>query len=152
MVDDAEKNTGAVLSGVNDTRITRFGRFRRKTRLDELPQLINVIKGDMSLSGPRPERPVFVKEFSKVYPDYDNRHSVKAGIAGLAQIMGKYTTDAMDKLRYDLIYIRNYSIALDVKIFFLTLKTVFLEPGSVQGTARVDYIGEMKKFDITIIR
>ena len=105
----------------------------------------------MSLIGPRPERPEFIQDFIRKYPDYDKRHAVKAGISGLAQIMGKYSTNASDKLRYDLIYIRNYSILLDIKIFFLTLKTVFLEPGSVQDGANVDYTDEMKKYDIKII-
>lgn len=151
MVSDAEKETGAVLSGENDSRITRFGKFLRKTRLDEVPQLYNVIKGDMSLIGPRPERPVFIEEFRKKYQDYDKRHVVKAGISGLAQIMGKYSTAASDKLMYDLIYIRNYSVLLDIKIFFLTLKTVFLEPGSLQNNRNIDYAAEMEKYNITII-
>lgn len=150
MVRDAEESTGAVLSGANDGRITNFGKFLRKSRLDEVPQLLNVLKGDMSLIGPRPERPVFVKEFINKYSDYDKRHAVKAGISGLAQIMGKYSTDAIDKLRYDLIYIRNYSFILDIKIFFLTLKTVFLEAGSVQDGSKVDYPAEMKKYNIKI--
>jgi exopolysaccharide biosynthesis polyprenyl glycosylphosphotransferase len=151
MVPDAEKETGAVISSANDSRITKFGKFLRKSRLDEVPQIYNVIKGDMSLIGPRPERPEFIQDFIRKYPDYDKRHAVKAGISGLAQIMGKYSTNASDKLRYDLIYIRNYSILLDIKIFFLTLKTVFLEPGSVQDGANVDYTDEMKKYDINII-
>jgi exopolysaccharide biosynthesis polyprenyl glycosylphosphotransferase len=151
MVSDAEKETGAVISGANDSRITKFGKFLRKSRLDEVPQIYNVIKGDMSLIGPRPERPEFIQDFIKKYPDYDKRHAVKAGISGLAQIMGKYSTNAWDKLRYDLIYIRNYSIMLDIKIFFLTLKTVFLEPGSVQDGSSIDYAVEMKKYDIEII-
>jgi len=152
MIIDAEKHTGAVLSIANDSRITKFGKFLRKSRLDEVPQIYNVIKGDMSLIGPRPERPVFIEEFSKDYPDYDKRHAVKAGISGLAQIMGKYSTNAADKLRYDLIYIRNYSIMLDIKIFFLTLKTVFLEPGSVLDGVKIDYAAELKKYDIKIIQ
>ena len=151
MIFDAEKTTGAVLSSANDGRITRFGKILRMSRLDEVPQLYNVIIGDMSLIGPRPERPVFIKEFISRYPDYDKRHAVKAGISGLAQIMGKYSTDASDKLRYDLIYIRNYSFLLDVKIFFLTLKTVFLEAGSVQNSRKIDYAAEMDKYNIEII-
>ncbi len=152
MVTDAEKHTGAVLSTPNDSRITKFGKFLRKSRLDEVPQIYNVIKGDMSLIGPRPERPVFIESFSQEHPDYNKRHAVKAGISGLAQIMGKYSTDAADKLRYDLIYIRNYSLILDIKIFFLTLKTVFLEPGSVLEGVKTDYKAEMEKFDIKIIQ
>lgn len=151
MIFKAEKTTGAVLSSENDGRITRFGKILRMTRLDEVPQLYNVIIGDMSLIGPRPERPIFIEEFILRYPDYEKRHVVKAGISGLAQIMGKYSTDASDKLRYDLIYIRNYSFLLDVKIFFLTLKTVFLEAGSVQTSRKVDYAAEMDKYNIEII-
>ncbi|MFO7612187.1 MAG: sugar transferase [Clostridia bacterium] len=151
MKDDAEKETGAVLSGEGDERTTRFGRFLRKTRLDEVPQILNVFMGDMSLIGPRPERPVFVEKYIEMLPDYDKRHSVKAGISGLAQIMGKYSTNAEDKLRYDLIYIRNYSIIMDIKIFFLTLKTVFLEPGSVLENKRIDYAAELKNYNIEII-
>ena len=151
MILDAEKTTGAVLSSTSDGRITRFGKFLRMSRLDEVPQLYNVIIGDMSLIGPRPERPVFIRKFISRYPDYDKRHTVKAGISGLAQIMGKYSTDAFDKLRYDLIYIRNYSFLLDVKIFFLTLKTVFLESGSVQTSQKIDYVAEMDKYNIEVI-
>jgi exopolysaccharide biosynthesis polyprenyl glycosylphosphotransferase len=152
MITDAEKECGAVLSYVGDDRITRFGKFLRKTRLDEVPQIINVLKGDMSLIGPRPERPEFVNDFSETLPEYDKRHSVKAGISGLAQIMGKYSTNTEDKLRYDLIYIRNYSILLDIKIFFLTLKTVFMEPGSVQEYGQTDYKSMIEDFDVEIIR
>lgn len=151
MVFEAEKDTGAILSGLNDSRITRFGKFLRKSRLDEVPQLFNVIIGNMSLIGPRPERPIFIEDFIKRYPEYDKRHAVKAGISGLAQIMGKYSTNAPDKLRYDLIYVRNYSFMLDIKIFFLTLKTVFIEPGSVQTSNSVDYVKEMEKYSIEII-
>ncbi len=152
MVTDAEVKTGAVLSYAGDERITAFGKFLRKTRLDETPQIINVLKGEMSLIGPRPERPEFVAEFCKELPDYDKRHSVKAGISGLAQIMGKYSTSAEDKLRYDLIYIRNYSVIMDIKIFFLTLKTVFLEPGSVFENENINYTEEIKKFNVEIVR
>ena len=151
MVVNAEEGTGAVISNANDGRITKFGRFLRSSRLDEVPQLLNVIMGDMSLIGPRPERPIFVNDFKVKYPDYDKRHSVKAGISGLAQIMGKYSTGAYDKLRYDLIYIRNYSMILDIKIFFLTLKTVFLDSGSVQDNISINYAEEMKKYNIEII-
>ncbi len=151
MITDAEKNTGAVLSYAKDDRITKFGKFLRKTRLDEVPQIINVLKGEMSLIGPRPERPEFVEGFCSELPDYDKRHSVKAGISGLAQIMGRYSTSAEDKLRYDLIYIRNYSVLLDIKIFFLTLKTVFLEPGSISETENIDYKKAIEAFDVEII-
>ncbi|WPX09208.1 sugar transferase [Anaerocellum danielii] len=125
MVKDAEKMTGPVLATENDPRITRVGRFLRATRLDELPQLINILKGEMSFIGPRPERPYFVEQFKKLYPEYSLRHNVKAGLTGLAQVYGKYATSPEDKLRLDLIYIKNYSVFLDIKILLLTLKTIF---------------------------
>ncbi|HHW43039.1 MAG TPA: sugar transferase [Desulfotomaculum sp.] len=121
MVRDAEKLTGPVLAGEKDPRITPVGRILRATRLDELPQLFNVLKGDMSLVGPRPERPFFVEQFVKEIPDYHYRHLVKPGLTGLAQVYGKYTTSAADKLRYDLYYIRNYSFLLDLKILLQTI-------------------------------
>lgn len=130
MVKDAEKMTGPVLATENDPRITRVGRFLRATRLDELPQLINILKGEMSFIGPRPERPYFVEQFKKMYPEYSFRHNVKAGLTGLAQVYGKYATDIEDKLRLDLIYIKNYSVFLDIKILLLTLKTIFTKEAS----------------------
>lgn len=152
MVKDAEKNTGAVLTKVNDSRVTKVGAFMRATRLDELPQFFNVLKGDMSLIGPRPERPVFVKEFLKTIPLYEKRHNVKAGITGLAQIMGKYSTAAIDKLRFDLIYIRNYTVLLDAKIFFLTIRTAVLDLGSIKEEQHIDFESEIKSSKIKIVR
>ncbi|MBX6396643.1 MAG: sugar transferase, partial [Alicyclobacillaceae bacterium] len=124
MVQDAEKATGPVLAAEDDPRITPLGRFMRATRLDELPQLFNVLKGDMSLVGPRPERAYFVEQFEQVLPYYRYRMMVKPGITGLAQVMANYSTTAEDKLRYDLLYIRNYSLLLDIKILFQTLVTI----------------------------
>lgn len=121
MVKDAEKLTGPVLAQEKDPRITPVGKILRATRLDELPQLINVIKGDMSIVGPRPERPYFVNKFASEIPNYHYRHLVKPGLTGLAQIYGKYTTSAEDKLRFDLYYIRNYSLWLDLKIILQTI-------------------------------
>lgn len=127
MIQNAEKKTGAVLAVKNDSRITTIGKFLRKTRLDEIPQLINVLKGDMSIVGPRPER----SELSSVYienmPEFSYRLKVKAGLTGLAQINGKYSTTPKDKLTLDLIYIRNYSLVLDIKILLRTL-IVILTP------------------------
>ncbi len=125
MIVDAEKYTGAVWQMENDPRITKVGKLLRATRIDELPQLINVLKGEMSLIGPRPEREIFIKEFIKSIPDFKYRVNVKPGITGLAQVLGKYNSEPVDKLRFDLIYIRNYSLFLDLKILFLTIKTVF---------------------------
>lgn len=129
MMENAEGDTGPILSEENDPRVTPIGRFLRKTRLDELPQLINVLRGEMSLVGPRPERPFFVEQFINDMPEYSHRFSVKAGITGYAQILGNYSTSPEDKLRYDLIYIRNYSLLLDIKLIFQTLR-VFFSPGS----------------------
>ncbi|NLU51733.1 MAG: sugar transferase [Clostridiaceae bacterium] len=125
----AEDLTGPVLSEENDPRVTWLGKILRKTRIDELPQLINVIKGDMSLVGPRPERPFFVEQFIQDLPEYEHRFSVKAGITGYAQLFGNYSTSPEDKLRYDLMYIRNYSLLLDIKLIFKTISVLF-SPGS----------------------
>lgn len=122
---DAEAATGAVISGKNDPRVTPFGRFLRRSKLDEVPQFINVLRGDMSVVGPRSERPEFVANFEKEIPGYSQRFAVKAGITGLAQVAGNYDTTAQDKLRYDLLYIKNYSILQDLKIMFLTVRAVF---------------------------
>jgi len=127
MIPDAEKISGPVLAEDKDPRITPLGRFMRAIRMDELPQVINVIKGEMSLVGPRPERPFFVEQFEKEIPEYRLRLKVKAGLTGLAQVEGKYNTSVEDKLRYDLIYINNYSILRDFVIMMQTIKILFLK-------------------------
>lgn len=125
MVMNAEKRTGVVLAKENDDRITKVGRFIRKTRFDELPQLINILKGDMSFVGPRPERPEIHESICKTMPEFNYRLVVKAGLTGYAQIYGKYNTSLRDKLLLDLYYIENYSIVDDIKLLLLTLKIVF---------------------------
>jgi exopolysaccharide biosynthesis polyprenyl glycosylphosphotransferase len=125
MIPDAEKMSGPVLAENKDPRITPVGRFMRAVRLDELPQVINIIKGDMSLVGPRPERPFFCEQFEKEIPEYRFRLKVKAGLTGLAQVEGKYNTTVEDKLRYDLIYIYNYSLLRDLVIMLQTVKILF---------------------------
>jgi len=130
MVMNAEKLSGPVLAGEDDPRITRIGRFMRSTRIDELPQLLNILKGDMSLVGPRPERPYFVEQFKNEIPDFKYRTIVKAGLTGLAQVWGKYTTTPEDKVRYDIIYIKNYSIILDLKLILQTIKIMFMKESS----------------------
>ena len=130
MVNDAERKTGAVLSKKNDDRITSIGRLLRSSRLDELPQLWNILKGDMSFIGPRPERPVFVKRFKKHIPGYVKRHKVRPGITGLAQVKGHYLTEASQKLRFDLWYIYHFNWALECSILAMTLKTMILKRGS----------------------
>jgi exopolysaccharide biosynthesis polyprenyl glycosylphosphotransferase len=130
MVVDAEKHTGAVLSaGKSDARITPVGRFLRATRLDELPQLWNVLRGDMSIVGPRPERPCFVAQFEREIPGYRERHEVAPGLTGLAQVSGGYAIEAELKLRYDLLYVYSCSFFLDLKIMLQTLVTMCRRTG-----------------------
>src|ERR1700689_52893 len=130
---DAEADTGPTWAGDEDPRITRVGRFLRTTRLDEIPQLWNVLKGDMSLVGPRPERPEFIEWLNQEIPFYKLRHTVRPGITGWAQIRYKYGSsveDAKEKLRYDLFYIKHLSPGLDVLIFFQTVKIILLGRGA----------------------
>ncbi|MGE5633321.1 MAG: sugar transferase [Caulobacteraceae bacterium] len=124
MYDGSEDLTGPVLSNGNDPRVTKVGRILRNFRIDELPQLFNVLKGDMSFVGPRPERPFFVEQLSKEIPDYSHRYLVKAGITGYAQVHGKYDTSPADKLKYDLMYIKDYSLLLDIKLIIQTFKVL----------------------------
>ena len=129
MVSDAEDETGPVMSRPDDPRMTRVGRFLRKLSLDELPQLINVFKGEMSLIGPRPERPEFVREFADQIPNYMLRHKVKCGITGWAQVHGLRQDTPIDKrIEYDFYYIQNWSLGLDFKIIWMTLRKGFLDP------------------------
>ena len=117
----------------NDPRVTKIGRFLRRTRLDELPQLWNVFKGDMSLIGPRPERPEFVERLTRAIPFYGERHLIRPGLTGWAQVRYTYgasVEDAMEKLQYDLFYLKNMSLALDLVIAFETAKTVILRRGA----------------------
>lgn len=125
MVVNAEKDGRAVLAKENDNRITPIGKIIRKIRFDELPQLINILKGDMSIVGPRPERPEIVEEYVQTIPEFSFRTKVKAGLTGYAQIMGKYNTTAYDKLKLDLMYIQNYSLILDLKLIIMTIKILF---------------------------
>jgi sugar transferase (PEP-CTERM system associated) len=130
---DAEKAGTPMWAREGDDRITRVGRFLRKTRLDELPQLWNVIRGDMSFVGPRPERPFFVEQLSKDIPFYQQRHAVKPGLTGWAQVKYRYGSsreDAMEKLRYDLYYIKHLSVFFDLTIVFDTVKVVLFRKGA----------------------
>jgi sugar transferase (PEP-CTERM system associated) len=130
---DAEDGTGAVWSRAGDPRVTGFGRILRRTRLDELPQLWNVLRGDMSLVGPRPERPEFVKALTEQIPYYGQRHAVRPGVSGWAQVRHDYASsvaDSLEKLQYDLFYIKNVSIPFDLFIALETIKTVLVRRGS----------------------
>ncbi|MBU9724597.1 sugar transferase [Diplocloster modestus] len=124
---NAEKKGGAQLAKKNDDRITKTGNFIRKTRLDELPQLINVLKGDMSFVGPRPERPEFVEINSREIPEFRYRMKAKAGLTGYAQVFGKYNTSFLDKLKLDLLYIEKYTLLLDIQIILMTLKVILMK-------------------------
>ncbi|MGL5259540.1 MAG: exopolysaccharide biosynthesis polyprenyl glycosylphosphotransferase [Lachnospiraceae bacterium] len=132
---DAEKDGVARLATKNDARITPFGKFIRAVRIDELPQLYNILKGEMSFIGPRPERPEIIAQYVKEMPEFLLRTKVKAGLAGYAQVYGKYNTTPLDKLKLDLSYIETYSIWLDLKLMMLTLKILF----KAESTEGIDH-------------
>ncbi len=137
MVQNAEQLTGPALATKDDPRITPVGKWLRKLRLDELPQLINILKGDMSLVGPRPERPFFVEQYEKEIPNYDYRFTVQAGLTALSHVHGRYSTDVIDRTHYDLLYVQNYSLLLDIRIMLLTSRTMFLSDAA-EGVWTVD--------------
>jgi len=130
MVTDAEKTSGPVLAEEDDPRVTPVGRFLRKYRIDELPQLVNILKGEMSFVGPRPERPYFVERFVAEIPGYRERFRVKPGVTGLAQVSGGYATTPERKLKYDLIYMYHQNLAMDAQIVAETLKVVLTGHGA----------------------
>jgi exopolysaccharide biosynthesis polyprenyl glycosylphosphotransferase len=132
MIVDAEKNGKSQPATGRDPRITKVGNLIRATRIDELPQIINILKGDMSIVGPRPERVEHVEQYTRDLPEFAYRLKVKGGLTGYAQIYGKYNTSAYDKLRLDLMYIENYSILLDIKLILLTLR-IILKKESTEG-------------------
>ena len=136
----AEKESGPMLATSDDPRVTPVGKYLRSLRIDEIPQLINVLIGDMSIVGPRPERPFFVDQFQEQNAHYKLRHNVRAGITGYAQVYGKYASDFAAKLNFDLIYIKQYSLILDIKIMIQTIKILFDKVSSrgVDETAEPD--------------
>ena len=144
---DAEKLSGPMLAQENDPRITRLGAFLRAVRLDELPQIWNVLVGDMSIVGPRPERPFFVEQFKREIPEYVYRMNVKPGITGLAQVYGKYNTTAYDKLIYDLVYIQNAGIRTDLTIIIQTVRVLF-QKSATEGVHDVQTEERLKEFDV----
>lgn len=127
MVENAEKETGPILAKEDDGRITRVGKLLRKTRLDELPQFFNVLKGDMSIVGPRPEREELIKEIIKYVPEYKERENVKAGITCIAHIKGDYYTKPELRIEYDKEYMREWTLRKDIKIIFNTIKKITRE-------------------------
>ncbi|MBN2828062.1 MAG: sugar transferase [Tissierellales bacterium] len=150
MVENAEGESGAVFAALDDVRITRLGAFMRKHRIDELPQFINVLKGDMSIVGPRPERPEFVSEFIQDIEGFEHRFLAKAGITGLAQVLGDYSTSASEKLKYDLIYIRNANVWFDFKMIIMTVKIVVLGLFHNKETFDVDLRTHLKKYGLKL--
>lgn len=148
MIVDAEKYAGAVLATEDDPRITKTGKVIRATRLDELPQLLNILKGDMSIVGPRPERKVIADEYCKDIPEFAYRLKVRGGLTGYAQIYGKYNTSAYDKLRLDLMYIENYSFLLDIKLIILTMRIIF----SKESTEGIDKAQENQERTDELLR
>ena len=143
MIVDAEAH-GAQAATDNDSRITKVGRFTRATRIDELPQIFNIIKGDMSIVGPRPERCEHVEKYCQAIPEFALRNKVKGGLTGYAQIYGKYNTSAYDKIKLDLMYIENYSFLLDVKLVLMTIRIVFKKE-STEGFDKVLSVDEILK-------
>jgi lipopolysaccharide/colanic/teichoic acid biosynthesis glycosyltransferase len=125
MVEDAEKIYGAYQSIGKDQRVTKIGKFLRSTHMDELPQFVNVIQGSMSVVGPRSDRTITIDIMDNQAVGYDYRLKVKSGITGMAQLFGKYNSDPIDKLRYDIYYIKNYSLLFDIQLIFLTIIAVF---------------------------
>ena len=125
MIEDSEKDGIARLATENDSRITPVGKIIRGLRFDELPQLFNIIKGDMSVVGPRPERPEIADQYTEVLPAFDLRLQVKAGLTGYAQIYGRYNSTPKDKLKMDLMYINNVSFTNDIRIILATIRVLF---------------------------
>lgn len=137
MIDNAEKHTGMVLATVNDNRITKIGWFLRKTAMDELPQLINILLGEMSFVGPRPQRVKLVDEkYVREMPNYHHRHLVRPGLTGIAQVYGRYDTDPRNKLRYDLVYVKKYNMPLDLRLLFMSFWITLRAKWQVRGKNR----------------
>ena len=144
MIVDAEKEGKSIPATDHDPRITKVGRFTRATRIDELPQILNILKGDMSIVGPRPERVEHVEKYSVDIPEFDYRMKVKGGLTGYAQIYGKYNTSPYDKLRLDLMYIENYSLMLDIKLILQTIR-IILKKESTEGFDKAEELEKRKQ-------
>jgi exopolysaccharide biosynthesis polyprenyl glycosylphosphotransferase len=144
MIVDAEKEGISIPATGRDPRITKVGRVIRATRIDELPQILNILKGDMSVVGPRPERLEHVQKYSENIPEFAYRLKVKGGLTGYAQIYGKYNTSAYDKLRLDLMYIENYSLMLDIRLILMTIR-IMLKKDSTEGFEKAEELERMKQ-------
>ena len=144
MIVDAEKEGKSIPATDRDPRITKVGHFIRATRIDELPQILNILKGDMSIVGPRPERVEHIEEYSKEIPEFGYRLKVKGGLTGYAQIYGKYNTSPYDKLRLDLMYIENYSLMLDIRLILMTIR-IMLKKESTEGFDKIEELERLKK-------
>ena len=144
MIVDAEKDGKSIPATDHDPRITKVGRVIRACRIDELPQILNILKGDMSIVGPRPERVEHVEEYSREIPEFGYRLKVKGGLTGYAQIYGKYNTSAYDKLRLDLMYIEKYSLMLDIKLILMTVR-IMLKKESTEGFDKVVDVEAIKQ-------
>lgn len=148
MIVDAEKDGRSIPATGRDPRITKVGHVIRATRIDELPQILNILKGDMSVVGPRPERLEHVQKYSEDIPEFVYRLKVKGGLTGYAQIYGKYNTSAYDKLRLDLMYIENYSLLLDIKLILMTIR-VMLKKESTEGFDKLEELERLKQEALT---
>lgn len=146
MIVDAEQDGKSLPAIDNDPRITEIGRFLRATRIDELPQIFNILKGDMSIVGPRPERTEHIEAYCSEIPEFSYRLKVRGGLTGYAQVYGKYNTTAYDKLKLDLMYIQNYSIKLDIEIILKTIQVLF-EKESTDGFSIEQRTPRIKKND-----
>lgn len=146
MITDAEKDGKARLASENDDRITPIGHFIRATRIDELPQFFNILKGEMSVVGPRPERPEIIAEYVKDVPEFAFRTHVKAGLTGYAQVYGKYNTTSYDKLKLDMIYAEKCSVLLDIQLILLTIRVIFTKDATegVEEGSRTAGVGGKK--------
>ena len=148
MIVDAEKDGKSIPATQGDPRITKVGKIIRATRIDELPQILNILKGDMSIVGPRPERVEHVEEYTRELPEFAYRLKVKGGLTGYAQIYGKYNTSAYDKLRLDLMYIENYTFMLDIKLILMTVRVMFSKD-STEGFDKSEELEAMKRRILT---
>lgn len=144
MIIDAEKEGKSIPATDKDPRITRVGKVIRKIRFDEVPQILNILKGDMSIVGPRPERTEHVEKFQQEIPEFELRTKVKGGLTGYAQVYGKYNTSPYDKLRLDLMYIENYSFILDIKLILMTIQ-VLMKPEATEGFDKIVNIDALQE-------